>query len=189
MVTDHRSPFCMQIARELQVALVLDWGWLEGFRQAFDPAQIRWDVDHTQFYRFAGDVEQGGDCFGATSVIACHRHGNVPLPLSTFRHRYPSVRLEMSCLQDVVVLCARWCQKIECPAYLKINEPGTRRKYVNVKHIRPICAKYVSLLNIFCEFRTVFANAGRYLLVHSNLPKRSHISSGSTRLFQIFVGA
>lgn len=72
MATDYKSPPRMQIARELQVALVLDWGWLGGFRQAFDPAQIRWDVDHTQFYTFAADLEQGEDSVRAAFIIACH---------------------------------------------------------------------------------------------------------------------
>lgn len=55
-----QSPFLWyKIARFLGGGIALDWEQFPGFRQAFEPADISWDVDTTPLRQKAIDIEQG----------------------------------------------------------------------------------------------------------------------------------
>lgn len=49
-----------QVARLLQLGLVLDWHQFPGFRAAFEPSKINWDLDVAEVVRRAHEISQGG---------------------------------------------------------------------------------------------------------------------------------
>ncbi|CAN0047547.1 unnamed protein product, partial [Pylaiella littoralis] len=49
----------MKVARLLQLGLVLDWHQFPGFRAAFEPSKINWDLDVAEVVRRAHEISQG----------------------------------------------------------------------------------------------------------------------------------
>jgi len=50
---------CWQVSLLLEVALVLDCKGFPGFRVAFDPSEISWDLDPTPIAQRGDDASQG----------------------------------------------------------------------------------------------------------------------------------
>lgn len=51
----------IKVARFLEVGVVLDYGSFQGFRGAFDPAEIMWDIDPRPIVERARSIETGTD--------------------------------------------------------------------------------------------------------------------------------
>ncbi|CAM9095195.1 unnamed protein product [Scytosiphon promiscuus] len=51
----------LKIARLLEVAVILDWQGFEGFRVAFDPAEITWDLDPSEIVQRAQQFASGSE--------------------------------------------------------------------------------------------------------------------------------
>ncbi|CAB1118918.1 unnamed protein product [Ectocarpus sp. CCAP 1310/34] len=51
----------IKTARLLEVALLLNWQRFEGFREAFDPASIKWDLDQPTLVQQAAPRSQGAE--------------------------------------------------------------------------------------------------------------------------------
>lgn len=53
------SALLSQIVRRLEVGLIFTWKTFEGFRVAFDPADIKWDVDSVELRRRSNQILRG----------------------------------------------------------------------------------------------------------------------------------
>lgn len=63
-----------QVVRKLEMALILNWRPFPGFRDAFDAAEIRWDLDPYPYEQQLLSIEQGEHSCCAPLYCLCYLH-------------------------------------------------------------------------------------------------------------------